>query len=300
MQIQVDGDDGSVSNDANTSETPAAAPEAAADAAVVDDAEDIVTIGDSPPPAKDEDEDDAEVLAQLEKAPKWVKELRARDKVKTKELKEKAKQLRELEAKLQASQAPAPVAAKPVLPKKPTLEDVDYDADKFEAELLKWNDVKRKHDAAEAEARAEAEAAAKAAQDKLAAYKAAGAALKVDDFAGAEDVVVKALSIEQQNILLAGTDNPHLVVYALGSSPEKAKELASIKDPARFAVAIGKLEAQIKVAKRLSSVPPPERKAVGGSSLSDDARLEALRKKAAESNDYTEVHKYKRTIAQGK
>lgn len=299
MQIQVDGDDSSVSNDANTSANEAT-PEVAAEPAVVDDAEDIVTIGDSPPPAKDEDEDDAEVLAQLEKAPKWVKELRARDKVKTKELKEKAKQLRELEAKLQASQAPAPVAAKPVLPKKPTLEDFDYDADKFEGALLDWNDVKRKHDAAEAEARAEAEAAAKQAQDKLAAYKANGAALKVDDFAGAESVVVKALSIEQQNILLAGTDNPHLVVYALGTSPEKAKELASIRDPARFAVAIGKLEAQIKVAKRTSSAPPPERKAVGGSSLSDDARLEALRKKAAETNDYTEVRKYKRMLAQGK
>lgn len=286
MQIQVDGDDSSVSNDANTSANEAA-PEVAAEPAVVDDAEDIVTIGDSPPPAKDEAEED-----EIAKAPAWVKQLRA-------ENKEKVKKIRELEAKLQASQAPAPVA-KLVLPKKPTLEDVDYDADKFEAELLKWNDVKRKHDAVEAEARAEAETAAKQAQDKLAAYKANGAALKVDDFAGAESVVVKALSIEQQNILLAGTDNPHLVVYALGTSPEKAKELASIKDPARFAVAIGKLEAQIKVAKRTSSAPPPERKAVGGSSLSDDARLEALRKKAAETNDYTEVRKYKRMLAQGK
>lgn len=287
MQIQVDGDDSSVSNDANTSANEAA-PEAAAEPAVVDDAEDIVTIGDSPPPAKDEAEED-----EIAKAPAWVKQLRA-------ENKEKVKKIRELEAKLQASQAPAPIAAKPVLPKKPTLEDVDYDADKFEGALLDWNDIKRKHDAVEAEARAEAEAAAKQAQDKLAAYKANGAALKVDDFAGAESIVVKALSIEQQNILLAGTDNPHLVVYALGTSPEKAKELASIKDPARFAVAIGKLEAQIKVAKRTSSAPPPERKAVGGSSLSDDARLEALRKKAAETNDYTEVRKYKRMLAQGK
>ena len=287
MQIQVDGDDSSVSNDANTSANEAT-PEVAAEPAVVDDAEDIVTIGDSPPPAKEEAEED-----EIAKAPAWVKQLRA-------ENKEKVKKIRELEAKLQASQAPAPIAAKPVLPKKPTLEDVDYDADKFEGALLDWNDIKRKHDAVEAEARAEAEAAAKQAQDKLAAYKANGAALKVDDFAGAESVVVKALSIEQQNILLAGTDNPHLVVYALGTSPEKAKELASIKDPARFAVAIGKLEAQIKVAKRTSSAPPPERKAVGGSSLSDDARLEALRKKAAETNDYTEVRKYKRMLAQGK
>lgn len=286
MQIQVDGDDSSVSNDANTSANEAA-PEAAAEPAVVDDAEDIVTIGDSPPPAKDEAEDE-----EIAKAPAWVKQLRA-------ENKEKVKRIRELEAKLQASQAPA-IVAKPVLPKKPTLDDFDYDADRFEGALLDWNDVKRKHDAVEAEARAEAETAAKQAQDKLAAYKANGAALKVDDFAGAESVVVKALSIEQQNILLAGTDNPHLVVYALGTSPEKAKELASIRDPARFAVAIGKLEAQIKVAKRTSSAPPPERKAVGGSSLSDDARLEALRKKAAETNDYTEVRKYKRMIAQGK
>lgn len=286
MQIQVDGDDKSVLADANTSETPAAAPEVAADAAVVDDAEDIVTIGDSPPPAKDEADEE-----EVARAPAWVKQLRA-------ENKEKVKKIRELEAKLQAVQAPAPVAAKPVLPKKPTLEDVDYDADKFEAELLKWNDVKCKHDAAEAEARAEAEAAAKAAQDKLAAYKAAGAALKVDDFAGAEDVVVKALSIEQQNILLAGTDNPHLVVYALGSSPEKAKELASIKDPARFAVAIGKLEAQIKVAKRSSSVPPPEKRpGSGGHVATVDQKYAQLEEEADRTGDRSKLAAYRRELA---
>lgn len=284
MQIQVDGDDSSVSNDANTSANEAT-PEVAAEPAVVDDAEDIVTIGDSPPPAKEEAEDE-----EIAKAPAWVKQLRA-------ENKEKVKRIRDLEAKLQASQAPAPVA-KLVLPKKPTLEDVDYDADKFEAELLKWNDVKRKHDAVEAEARAEAEAAAKQAQDKLSAYKANSAALKVDDFAGAEDVVVKALSIEQQNILLAGTDNPHLVVYALGTSPEKAKELASIKDPARFAVAIGKLEAQIKVAKRGSSAPPPERKpGSGGHSVTVDQKLERLEEEADRTGDRTKVAAYRRELA---
>lgn len=284
MQIQVDGDDKSVPTDANTSATEAA-PEVAADAAVVDDAEDIVTIGDSPPPAKDQDEED-----EIAKAPSWVKQLRA-------ENKEKVKKIRELEAKLQQVQAPPVVAKRPPLPKKPKLEDVDFDEDKFEASLLEWTDIKRKHDAAEAEARAEAEAAAKEAQGKLANYKAASAALKVDDFAGAEDVVVKALSIEQQNILLAGTDNPHLVVYALGTSPEKAKELASIKDPARFAVAVGKLEAQIKVAKRSSSLPPPERKPVSSGHVATvDQKLERLEEEADRTGDRTAVAAYRRQL----
>lgn len=284
MQIQVDGEDSSVLSDANTS-TNEAAPEAAADAAVVDDAEDIVTIGDSPPPAKEQDEED-----EIARAPSWVKQLRA-------ENKEKVKKIRELEAKLQQVQAPPVVAKRPPLPKKPKLEDVDFDEDKFEASLIEWTDLKRKHDAAEAEARAEAEAAAKEAQDKLANYKAASAALKVDDFAGAEDVVVKALSIEQQNILLAGTDNPHLVVYALGTSPEKAKELASIKDPARFAVAVGKLEAQIKVAKRTSSLPPPERKpGSGGHVATVDQKLERLEEEADRSGDRTAVAAYRRQL----
>jgi hypothetical protein len=284
MQIQVDGDDKSVTTDANTSATEAT-PEVAADVAVVDEAEDIVTIGDSPPPAKEQDEED-----EIAKAPSWVKQLRA-------ENKEKVKKIRELEAKLSASQAPAPVAARPVLPKKPKLEDVDFDEEKFEASLIEWTDVKRKHDKAEAEARLEAEAAAKEAQGKLAAYKAASAALKVDDFAGAEDVVIKALSIEQQNILLAGTDNPHLVVYALGTSPEKAKELASIKDPARFAVAVGKLEAQIKVAKRSSSLPPPERKpGSSGHVATVDQKLERLEEEADRTGDRTKVAAYRREL----
>jgi len=48
----------------------------------------------------------------------------------------------------------------------------------------------------------------------------------------------------QQDIILQAAQNPALAVYALGKSKDKAKELASIKDPVKFAFALGKLENQ--------------------------------------------------------
>lgn len=218
-------------------------------------------------------------------APSWVKELR-------KSSREKDKKIRELEAKLNAGAAPA---AKPLtLPAKPKLEDFDYDPDVYEEKLSEWFETKRRHDTQVEASKKVQDDAEKAWQDKLAAYGKAKADLKVRDYEDAEAYVQDRFNVTQQGIILQGLENPALVVYALGKNHKKATELAGITDPVRFAVAIGKLETQLKVTTRKSPPPPP--KTVSGTgrvSGAVDSTLDRLRAEAEKTGDYTKVLKYK-------
>lgn len=218
-------------------------------------------------------------------APSWVKELR-------KSSREKDKKIRELEAKLNASAAPA---AKPLtLPAKPKLEDFDYDPDIYEEKLGEWFETKRRHDAQVEASKKAQDDAEKAWQDKLATYGKAKADLKVRDYEDAEAYVQDRFNVTQQGVILQGLENPALVVYALGKNHKKATELAGITDPVRFAVAIGKLETQLKVTTRRSPPPPP--KTVSGTgrvSGAVDSTLDRLRTEAEKTGDYTKVLKYK-------
>lgn len=244
---------------------------------------------------EEEDEDqivismDGEDLTQEDEeqkhAPSWVKELR-------KASREKDKKIRELEAKLNAGAAPA---AKPLaLPAKPKLEDFDYDPDIYEEKLSEWFETKRRHDAQVEASKKAQEDAEKAWQDKLATYGKAKADLKVRDYEDAEAYVQDKFNVTQQGIILQGLENPALVVYALGKNHKKATELAGITDPVRFAVAVGKLETQLKITTRKSPPPPP--KTVSGTgrvSGAVDSTLDRLRAEAEKTGDYTKVLKYK-------
>jgi hypothetical protein len=243
----------------------------------------IVTIGDETPPAANDDEIDGRP------APDWVKNLR-------KENRELKKREREWERERQAAQqATAPKVEDAGA--EPTLEDDDvaFDPEVFKQKWTAWNERKRKADEMAAKQREEQEAAATSWQKKLDAYKAAGAALKVEDFDGAEHVIRETMSPTQQAVIVSGADKPELVVYALGRNPAKAKELAGIKDPVKFAFAVAKLEAQLKVTPR-NTPPAPERQVrgtAGGATPVDNvlARLEA---DADRTGDRSKVIAYKR------
>jgi hypothetical protein len=86
-----------------------------------------------------------------------------------------------------------------------------------------------------------------------------------------------------------------LVIYALGRNPKKAKELAEIKDPVKFAFAVAKLEKDMKVTNR-KQAPAPERvvTGTGRSSGAVDSQLERLREEAARTGNMTKVIAYKR------
>jgi len=256
--------------------TPEPAPAPAPDEAQPEPAEELtISIGEEPPP-------------KPEPAPAWVKELRAHNR---KILEEK----RELERRLAVVEATR-AGAQP-LGQKPTLEAHDYDADKYEAALATWWERRRQVEA-EAAARQQAEQQTQQAwQAKLADYGKRRTELRVADFDDAEAIIQEALSTTQQGIIVSGAENPALLVYALGKNPSKARELAAITDPVRFAFAIAKLETQLKI-NRTKAPPPPEKTArgSGGTPVSGtvDSHLERLREEAARTGDLSKVMAYKR------
>lgn len=238
----------------------------------------VVQIGDEAPPPEEEEQ----------RAPDWVRDLR-------KSHRELARRNRELEDQVRTQQ---PAQAVPVLGTKPTLEGCDYDAERFETELAGWFDRKRKADADAARVQQEQEQQQKSWQEKLSGYAKAKADLKVKDYDDAEALVQEQFNVTQQGILLQGLDNPALVVYALGKNPKRAKELAAITDPVRFAAAAGKLESTLKVTNR-PKPPAPPRVVTGSAPITGtvDSSLERLRAEAERTGDYTKVMAYRRQAA---
>lgn len=249
-------------------------PSAETQTEAAQDDEVIVSIGEESPPQEEE-----------KQAPEWVRDLR-------KQHRELQKRNRELEAKL--NQAPETQKAQEV-GKKPTLEDFDYDAERYEASLAEWFERKRQADEQVAKMQAERDNQAKEWQAKLEGYSKAKAELKVRDYDEAEDITKDTLTVVQQGVILQGAENPALLVYALGKNPKKAKELASISDPVKFAFAVAKLETQLKVTNR-KAAPPPEKTVQGTGKVSGtvDSTLDRLRADAEKSGDYSKVMAYKR------
>ncbi len=238
----------------------------------------IVSIGEETPPQEQE-----------QRAPEWVRELR-------KSHRELQRQNRELQAKLESTQAETKPA---VLGAKPTLEAHDYDAEKYEAALADWFERKRQVDEQAQQAKKAEEVKQQEWQAKLDAYGKAKAGLRVKDFDDAEMAIQEVFNVTQQGVMLQGAENPALVVYALGKNPKRAKELADIKDPVKFAFAVAKLETQLKVTNR-KAAPPPERSVKGTGSLSGavDSTLERLREEAAKTGNMSKVMAYKRQLRQ--
>lgn len=218
-------------------------------------------------------------------APKWVKSLR-------KSHRELQRENRELKAKLNTGEKVSEKAEP--LAKKPTLEELDYDAEKYEEALSDWFEKKRAFDMEEQKAKHAEKEQADAWNERLEGYRKAKGALKVRDFEEAEALVEEHLSTQQQGIILHGAEKPGLLVYALGKNPKKAKELAAITDPLKFAFAVAKLEKDLKVTTRKPSTQPE--KPVSGTgkvSGSVDSTLERLRAEADKTGDYSKVIAYK-------
>ena len=236
--------------------------------------------GESPPP---EDES---------KAPEWVRDLRKSNREQQRE----NKQLREQLEKLSSAEPKTSVA----LGEKPTIEAADYDADLYERQLSEYFERKRvvaeQQEAVEAEKRGQQDAW----NATLATYGEHRKSLKVKGFDEAEAVVQDELSNTQQGMILQGADNPALVVFALGVNPKKAKEIASIKDPVKFAFAVAKLETKLKVTNRKASTKPETTiKGHAQKSGSVDSTLEQLRAQAAKTGDMSKVVAYKRSKRAG-
>jgi hypothetical protein len=267
-EVEAEADEAEVEAEADDGETEAEE----------EDESVVVTIAGETPPQEDEEETD--------RAPEWVRDLR-------KQYREEKRRNRELEEKLASMSGGSQSEIQ--LAEKPSLEKADYDTERYEQELAAWYEQKRKYDEAEAAKQAEQQAVEQEWKQKLEGYQSAKSDLKVRDFEDAEDTVQETLSVTQQGMILQGAENPALLVYALGKNPKKAKELASIQDPVKFAFAVAKLETNLKVTKRKASSKPE--KALSGTarpSGSVDSTLERLRAEAERTGDYSKVFAYKR------
>jgi hypothetical protein len=271
-QQEADAADSVVNETSDAGENQAASTDAEAPESGDDDGELIVSIGEEAPPQPEETA-----------APAWVRDLRKHNR-------ELTKRLKELEAK--ERQQPAQTA----LPPKPTLESCDYDADEFERQLDGWKDAKRNADDAEASARKQQEQAEQAWQSRLSIYTERKQALPADDVDDAEQNVRELFGDMRWAILVDGADDPAMLVYALGKYPERAKELAKIESLAQFTFKAAKLESELKVTKRKSTVAP-EKPMTGTAPVGvagADAALERLRADAEKTGDYSKVIAYRK------
>ena len=219
-------------------------------------------------------------------APAWVRDVRRQNR-------ELQKKNRELERRLSETAEKPPA----VLSSKPTLDQFDYDAAKFEQALSSWYEEKRQHDEAEGRKKAETERGQAEWQAKLDAYGQAKNGLGVADYDDAEGTVQAVLDVTQQGIIVQGAENPALLVYALGKNETKLKELAGIKDPVRFSFAIAKLEASMRVNRK--SAPAPEKPVAGATKAGGggtDAQLSRLRADAERTGDYSKVVAYRKQL----
>jgi hypothetical protein len=207
---------------------------------------------------------------------------------------EDQKRIRELEAKLQQTQ---PQQAVPRLGPKPTLEGMDYDSAKYEAALEQWYGQKRQVDEFQTKVKA-----GRAATDAGMAIQAGGIRHR--------QTVTEGPRLRRRGSYCAGgaehrpagraaarRGQPAMVVYALGKNPKKAKELASITDPVKFAFAVAKLEAPVESRTPQNPAPPrrrnPQHRTISGTV---DSNLDRLRSEAERTGDYSKVYRYKQQL----
>jgi len=235
-------------------------------------------------------DDEPEEEKPAEEAPSWVKELR-------KAHREAQKENKELRTKLESLQTPKQET--PTLGQKPKIEDFDYDADEFETALENWFKKKQEVDKVEAEKQAAQQRTQEEWNARLEAYNKEKSELstRIHDFEDAEYGLMDALNDTQRGIIVHGADEPAKVMYAIGKNSKKAKEIAQIKDPVKFAFAVAKLEKDMKVKSKKS--PPPPEKTLGGTapkSGSVDSTLDKLRAEAERTGNYTKVIQYKQRL----
>lgn len=244
----------------------------------------VVTIGDEEPEAVAEEEeapDKGELVKKLRKVTRGL------------EKKNKALQ-RQIDANAKAAEVVKPIE----LGEKPTLKSCEYSDEKFEKAIIEYDARKRKVDAQEKQRAELAEEEAKTWNSRKEQYAELKQEHKFKDFDEAEELVSTTFSKTQQGIIIQGSKDAAILVYALGKNPKKLEELAKIKNPVDFTFAVANVEAQLKV--KSKKAPAPEKRVstgkAGGMSGNGDKTLDRLREEAAKTGDMTKVVAYKKKM----
>lgn len=225
-------------------------------------------------------------------APAWVKEVRNNNRELSKKLKEANKKIEALSVTEKSV----------VLGEKPTLDSCDLDPDVYARKLDEWHENKKKFDEQEEAKKAEENKQTEEWNATLQGYEEKKAVIrsKVKGFDEAEALVKETLSVDKQGIILQGAEDSAKLIAAIGSSPKKLEELASIKDPVKFIFAVAKVETQLKTTKRAAT--SPEKKVEGTAPLSGgtDKALEKLEAEAEETGDRSKIIAHKRNLKKKK
>lgn len=241
-----------------------------------------ITFGEQP--AAEEEEENAKP---------WVKELRRSHREMVRALRDKDSEI----ARLKGSNS----TVAETLGEEPTFEQCEYDPEKYRAKVLEWTGRKAKLEQQQRD-RDQVEQGERAKwQTRITAVQAEASKLKVPDYADAVDTLETTFSPVQMGIVIGGPNDPKTSAalrYALGKNPKKARELAAIADPVKFAFAIAHLETQLKVTPR-KTAPAPERMArssTAGVSPVDNT-LAKLQAQADKTGDRSKVAAHLRAKA---
>lgn len=239
---------------------------------------------DSPPEEVEVDEQDEQAPAPAEepKESSVVKQMRD-------ELKRKERELRELRAK---TAAPAPDAPKDP-GTMPDIEDFDYDKERHAVAVNEWVNRKLQFDQHQQKAQAEQQQVVQKYEAAKTRFDTEGA--KIAGFQDAVADVASALSLEQQNaLLLRVPDVAHRIVMALHRNPAELERIARIADPVDYGIELGKLQALAKSAPRKPKTSVKVEREVRGIGGTSGGNLDALKKRAQETGDYTAYFDAKR------
>lgn len=264
--------EGQVEGEAPPEEDTAATPPESEE-----DGEDIITFGDEPPPEPEAETSTVKLLRKAyERAHKKNVKLQER--------------LQQLEHSTQTAAAPDPGPM-------PTIEDCEMDTEKHKQRVMEWHAVKLKYDREQDRRKSEIETVQRRYEKKHNAYQVQKTELKVSDYDLAEMTVNEALNMTQRGILIQASENPAVLMYALGKNPAKLQEMASLRDdPVKFAFEAGKLEKTLKVSKRRPATAPEKTIEGSGNAVGAETNLNRLRDEAAKSHSINKNLEYRRKL----
>lgn len=177
----------------------------------------------------------------------------------------------------------------------PQLQDegIDFDPAKFSEAWKDWNKRKGEHEAGQAKRQARAQELQETLIGKQQAYLTAKTELvkKFPQYEKAEKTAMEHLPDMLQATLLLHSDNPTMLVLAVGSNKKlRDQVLAAQSDPIALGKLIGTIDAKAKLAPRKRKAGESVPEVTSGSDGSTIGNMEALREEARKTGDYTKVN----------
>lgn len=211
------------------------------------------------------------------------------------------RQLKELQQTDPAA-APAAIVSGEFTEAMPQLQDegIDFDPAKFNEAYQAWASRKGEHEAVAAKQATQAQELQQTLIGKQKSYYEQKEQLikRVPNFDAAEKVVLETVPQMLQATLLLHSENPTMLVLALGRNKALRDKVMAAKDPVALGRLIGEIDAKAKLAPRKPSADlgdVPDVKAQGGAQLADlDREIE----KARQGGDYTRVIQLKNQRAE--